>query len=76
MKNDIKQNYDQSSRNQQLDDQDKKNDKKNTEEDGYVDDTDFGPEVVKRNPNLVNTGLDNTSDDDFDNDLDDDEDNE
>jgi len=72
MENNVKQNYDQSNRNLQIDDQDKKN----TEEEGYIDDTDFGPEVVKRNPNLVNTGLGNTSDDDFDNDLDDDEDNE
>jgi len=50
--------------------------KKNTEQEGYVDDTDFGPEVVKRNPNLVDTDLEDISDDDYENDLDDDEDNE
>jgi hypothetical protein len=51
-------------------------DKNRSEEEGYVDDTDFGSEVVKRNPNLVDTGSDDNSDDNFDNDLDDDEDNE
>jgi hypothetical protein len=72
MKNDVKQNYDQSNRDLEIDDKEN-----NTEQEGYVDDTDFGPEVVKRNPNLVSTDLDDSSsDNDYDNDLDDDEDNE
>jgi len=72
MENNATQNFGQSNRNLQLD----KKDKKNIEQEGYVDDSDFGPEVVKRSPNLVDTDLDDDSDDDYQNDLDDDENNE
>jgi hypothetical protein len=71
MKNDVKQNYGQSNRDLEIDDLEK-----NTEQGDYVDDTDFGPEVIIRDPNLVSTDVDDNSNDDFDNDLDDDEDNE
>ena len=70
MKIDVKQNY--GNHTPKLVDRDRKN----TEQEGYVDDTDFGTEVTKRNPNLVDTNFDDDSDDDFDNDLDDDENNE
>lgn len=75
MENNDKQNKTPSKRNSQLGD----DDKKDSQEDGYVDDTDFGPEVIKRNPNLVadvEESNDDNSNDDYQNDLDDDEDNE
>jgi hypothetical protein len=71
MENNDKKNQSPSGRNSQLGD----DDKKDSQEDGYVDDTDFGPGVIKLHPNLV-ADVDDNSNDDYGNDLDDDEDNE
>ena len=71
MKNIVKQNSGKSHRNSKSGN----NDKKNDEQEEYVDDIDCGSEVTKRNPNLVETGLEKSADE-FENDLDDDEDTE
>jgi hypothetical protein len=49
---------------------------KSSEQEDYIDDTNFGSEVIKRSPNLVAIDLDENSDNDYDDDLDDHEDTE